>query len=338
MQTTCIVVTLAVTVTTLFLLARRQWRRTSSLERNEQAAAETKGTTLCALGDDVLCLVFEGLRNPLEPRVAVDFGSASHGLWALTQALRRQLKAEYEAAAALCLKVGMRSCKELREATMADWIHKGLSAVELATLGTLGSVLPKLKLLHLYESSGAGGPDGVQRLAERLGAGALPAVTMLVINSMHVGDAGASALAAALARGALPRLKCLVLDDAAIGNAGVVAIAPALRLSALKHLFLPTNPFGDEGLAALVVPGPPASALSPRAVLPKLQWLDLRSTQVSDAGCAVLAAALHSGALPALSKLYLAGIPASVDAKTAVRRAGLEQWDCALCLQNPLGV
>jgi hypothetical protein len=40
-------------------------------------------------------------------------------------------------------------------------------------------------------------------------AGALPAVTLLNINSMHVGDAGASALAAALDRGALPRLKAL---------------------------------------------------------------------------------------------------------------------------------
>jgi hypothetical protein len=34
-------------------------------------------------------------------------------------------------------------------------------------------------------------------------------VTLLNINSMHVGDAGASALAAALDRGALPRLKAL---------------------------------------------------------------------------------------------------------------------------------
>tara|TARA_B100000795_G_scaffold241109_1_gene203667 strand:- start:19 stop:1080 length:1062 start_codon:yes stop_codon:yes gene_type:complete len=339
--------TLTAAVTTLLLLVRRQWRRTSSLERDEQTPAETnKGThegptTLCTLGDDVLCVVFEGLRNPLDPRFAMDFSSANRGLWAVTQALRQQLKAEYEAAAALCLKVGLQSCKELREATMADWIHKGLSAVELATLGTLGSVLPKLKLLHLYETSGAGGPDGVQRLAEGLGAGSLPAVSMLVINSMHVGDAGASALAGALGRGALPRLKSLVLDDAAIGDAGVVAIAPALlRQPALMHLFLPTNPFGDEGLAALVLPSStPASALSPPAgVLPKLRWLDLRSTQVSDAGCAVLASALDSGALPALCKLYLAGIPASADAKTAVRRPGLEQWDCALDLHNPLGV
>ena len=39
------------------------------------------------------------------------------------------------------------------------------------------------------------------------------------------------------------------------------------------------------------------------------------------AGCATLAAALHSGALPALGELYLDRIPASAAAKAAVRGA-----------------
>ena len=39
--------------------------------------------------------------------------------------------------------------------------------------------------------------------------------------------------------------------------------------------------------------------------------LDLGSTQVTDAGCATLAATLDSGALPALETLYLDYIPAS---------------------------
>ena len=39
--------------------------------------------------------------------------------------------------------------------------------------------------------------------------------------------------------------------------------------------------------------------------------LDFGSTQVTDAGCATLAAALDSGALPALETLYLDYIPAS---------------------------
>ena len=51
---------------------------------------------------------------------------------------------------------------------------KGLSADNLATLGTLGSVLPALEELHLIEPTA--GTDGVQRLAERLGAGALRAI------------------------------------------------------------------------------------------------------------------------------------------------------------------
>ena len=44
--------------------------------------------------------------------------------------------------------------------------------------------------------------------------------------------------------------------------------------------------------------------------LQKLKVLDLSSTQVTDAGCATLAAALKSGALPALKELFLSGIPA----------------------------
>ena len=47
-------------------------------------------------------------------------------------------------------------------------------------------------------------------------------------------------------------------------------------------------------------------------------------TEITDAGCATLAAALDSGALPALETLYLYGTPASAAAKATVRRAGLE--------------
>ena len=47
------------------------------------------------------------------------------------------------------------------------------------------------------------------------------------------------------------------------------------------------------------------------------------STQIADAGCAALASALDSGALPALEYLYLYGTPGSAAAKATVRRAGL---------------
>jgi hypothetical protein len=278
---------------------------------------------LAALSGDEQCIIFNQLCNVLDSRVAVTFSSTSSELRAVTQAPRQQLRADHEAAAALCLKMGKRSCKELREAKMVRCYRTGLSADDLATLGTLSSVLPALEELCLFAP--AAGPDGVQRLAEKLGAGALPAVTLFVTD-MHVGDAGASALAAALGRGALPRLKLLGLYNAAIGDAGLVALAPALRrLPALEKLYLFGNPFGNEGLAALVAPPPPpAGALPPpTGGLTKLNELYLANTQITDAGCAALAAALDSGALPVLEVLDLRGTPASAAAKATVGRASL---------------
>ena len=274
---------------------------------------------LATLSGDEQCIIFVQLCNVLDPGVAVAFGSINSELRALTPALLQQLRADYEVAAALCRKVGMRSCKELREAKQVICSRDGLSAAELATLGRLGSVLPALEWLGLAEP--AAGPDGMQRLAAGLGVGALPAVTYLNFSSTHVGDAGALALAAALGRGALPRLKILVLNNAAIGDAGLVALAPALRrLPALETLSRIGNPLGDEGLTALVAPPPlPAGALPPPAGgLKKLVMLYLDGTQVSDASCAILAAALDSGALPALEKLGLQGTPASDAARAAV--------------------
>ena len=273
---------------------------------------------LAALSGDEQLVIFVQLCNVLDPGVAVAFGSASSELWTLTQAPRQQLQADHEAATALGRKLGKRSCRELREAKKVAWSQNGLSSDDLALLGKLGSVLPALETLRL--SDPATGPDGVPRLAEKLGAGALPAVTELDLFGTHVGDAGASALAAALGRGALPRLKDLYLGSTAIGDAGLVALAPALRrLPALEELGLSVSPLGDEGLAALVAPPPPAGAPPPTTGgLKKLNWLDLSRTQITDAGCATLAAALDSGALPALEHLYLAGIPASAAAKAAV--------------------
>ena len=277
-----------------------------------------------SLSGDQQRSVFHCVCNLLDPRDAVALSSVDRELWASTQALLQQLKTKHEAAAALCLKVGKRSCKELRETKAAHWFDKGLTATDLALLGTLGSVLPALEDLRLIESSkGATGPDGMQRLAEVLSAGALPAVTYLSIGHMHVGDAGASALAAALGRGALPRLKTLYLANGAITDAALVALAPALqRLPALEVLVLSNNPFSDEGITALLAPPPPAGAPPPQTgVLTKLY---LSGTQITDAGCAALAAAFDSGVLSALEKLGLRGTPASAAAKVAVGRAGLE--------------
>jgi len=117
---------------------------------------------LAMLSGDEQCVIFVQLCNVLDPGVAVAFGSASSELRALTQAERQQLRADHEVATALCLKMGMRSSKELREEKAVECYRKGLSAADLALLGTLGSVLPALQALCLFEP--AAGPDGVQRL------------------------------------------------------------------------------------------------------------------------------------------------------------------------------
>ena len=82
------------------------------------------------------------------------------------------------------------------------------------------------------------------------------------------------------------------------------------------------DPLGDEGLATLLAPPPQAGALPPpTGGLTKLKLLHLSYTQVTDAGCATLTAALHSDVLPALEKLDLDGIPASRAARNAVQAA-----------------
>ena len=93
-----------------------------------------------------------------------------------------------------------------------------------------------------------------------------------------------------------------------VGSAG----GPRAGLAAAAHAreALPLvfgNPFGDGGLAALLAPPPPAGTPPPPAGgLKKLEYLDLDGTQITDAGCAALAAVLDRGMLPALVTLELA--------------------------------
>jgi len=272
---------------------------------------------LSKLSGDEQGIILGQLWTPLEPRLAVYLSSANKELrLLLTPALRQQLRADHTEAAALCRKVGFPSCKELREAKVVHCFGKCLSAADMTTLGTLGLVLPALESLAIGEFSvgvGAAGHDGMQRLAEGLVAGALPAVRFAFFSTVYVGDAGASAFAAALDQGALPRLERLNLINTAIGDAALVALAPALRRRPALELNFRCNPLGDEGLAALVAPPLPP----PTGGLNELKTLELSHTKVSDAGCTALAAALHSGALPALEELMLDGIPASAVAKVA---------------------
>ena len=81
-------------------------------------------------------------------------------------------------------------------------------------------------------------------------------------------------------------------------------------------------------------PPPPAGALPPpTGGLTKLKLLNLGDTQVTDAGCAALAAALDSGALPALVTLALADIHASAAARDAVSMALAKSRAAALCVK-----
>ena len=102
-------------------------------------------------GDEQGIVLFQ-LYNVLDPRLAVDFSSVSHEVWEPTRALLQQLRADHKVAAALGHKAGMRSCKEMREAKEIKWMGKALSETDLATLGTLGSVLPALERLELLDS------------------------------------------------------------------------------------------------------------------------------------------------------------------------------------------
>ena len=71
---------------------------------------------LVALSGDEQRILFGQLCNVLEPRTAVALSSTCNELRTATEALLQQLRTDHEAAAALCRKMGMRSCKELREA------------------------------------------------------------------------------------------------------------------------------------------------------------------------------------------------------------------------------
>ena len=220
----------------------------------------------------------------------------------------------------------MGSCGELREAKDVHWEGNGLCAADMATLGTLVPVLPLLVSLRLRESADVACADGVQQLMAKVST--LPALDELALSVMPVGDAGACALAHTLGRGALPQLRVLELFEADIGDAGFLVLAPALReLPGLEVLGLVANPFGDEGLAALVAPPPPpAGAPSPpTAGLPKLVVLLLDSTQITDAGCATFISALDRGELPALEFLHLEYCPACLAEVDAVRTAMVER-------------
>ena len=76
------------------------------------------------------------------------------------------------------------------------------------------------------------------------------------------------------------------------------------------------------GLAALVAPPTPAGALPPP--LTKLDELDLSYTQITDASCAALVAAIDNDLLPALSVLTYLPLSSNVSAVSAVGKAAVD--------------
>ena len=271
--------------------------------RRLRAVVRVLETALSNLSGDEQGIILGQLINPLDPRQAMSLGSACSELWTLLSAeVRRKLRVDHEAAKALCRHMGLTCswpCKALREATIVKWWSpdQRLTATDLSTLASLGSVLPALKDLSLRGCLHHFTYERVPWLTEGLVAGALPAVTSLCLERIYLGDAGASALAAALDRGALRRLALLSLRCAAIDDAGLLALVPALRrLPALGKLCLYNNPLGDDGLAGLLAP-PPTGGME------TLVALDVEGTTITAAGCDALVAALDTGALPALENL-----------------------------------
>ena len=77
---------------------------------------------LSKLSGDEQGIILGQLRNTLEPRLAMYFSSANKELRALLPpAVQQQLRADHYEATALCVKVRMRDCKELREAKSVNW-------------------------------------------------------------------------------------------------------------------------------------------------------------------------------------------------------------------------
>ena len=128
--------------------------------RAYRAELESRTSTLVDLPEEMQQVVFGQLcSNALDPRSAVDYSSASKGLRELMQRVGEgagkspleQLKEENAAAAALGRKLGVQSCKALREANKIGWYNKGFSTTDLATLGKLTPVLPALMWLRLSD-------------------------------------------------------------------------------------------------------------------------------------------------------------------------------------------
>ena len=152
------------------------------------------------------------------------------------------------------------------------------------------------------------------------------AVDAILLHRPKLRDNGATASGAA-AEGRALRWQWCVWGILQRGVA--VALLLALAAPGLA-LWMPLWVYVKRQERALLARGPRWNGAPPppTGLLMKLKGLYLRHTQITNAGCATLAAALDSGALPALEHLHLECIPASAAAIAAVykARANLKRW------------
>ena len=273
---------------------------------------------------DVWELIIGILLSALEPCPVARLSGTCKMLRALLPPpKRRKLQTDHESATALCLKMGLQSSKELREAKKVWLTHRSLTANDLAELATLSLDLPMLDSLMLDEliENHYERPDVVGkflRLVEGLREGALRSLTMFCIEGVHVGDTGASELVEALSRGAMPKLQGLGLIQAAIRDTTLAILIPVLRQRpALKRLYFDRNPITAEGVKVLV------------AGLTRLHTLYISGgNSITSDGRDTLVAALASGALPELVRLKADGFG------EVAPRLGCG-WRVAMSLEDP---
>ena len=253
---------------------------------------------LLALSHDALGVIFDGLADPLQPELAVAFGSTCLGLRTPLLAALQVLRERHEKAKALCRKL-VKSCAELRGAEELQESSR-LVADYMATLGMIlrTNGLPCLRHLQLGGRSDFGDAS-MQALCEGLDRGAVPSLIDLSLPSNKFGPAGAEALAAALGRGAMPKLQSLCAYNNPIGDLGVAAlVSPLRKMPALQKVDMAHCGIGDDGVASLV-------ANLGKDDFKALKQLELEGNLgITDVGCAKLIAALKAGALPALEGLF----------------------------------